>query len=107
MDINAIAHNLFKKHEGRYLIYDMEGKRYAFLYKGIKTAGLISEAKRDVFKNKIHLFIDGKKYEFREPTYITMDGKDVVFTYAIDSNAIDEDDLRTLETTEHRFKSMD
>ena len=85
----------------------MEGKRFSFLYKGEKVSGKVSEAKRDVFKNKIYLCVDGKRYDFREPTYIAMDGKDVVFTYAIDSNAISENDLRTLETTEHRFKCAD
>ena len=106
MDIQSIAQNLFKKHEGRYLIYDMEGNAYSFLYKGIKVSGTIETARRDVFNRKIYLYVNGNAYDFREPTYISKDGDDVIFTYAIDIEAESEDDLQAQETTEHRFSKV-
>ena len=106
MDIQTIAQNLFKKHEGRYFIYDMEGKPYSFLYKGIKESGTIDTVRRDVFNRKIYLYIGSKAFNFREPTYISKDGNDIIFTYATDIDAESEDDLQIQETTEHRFTAL-
>ena len=58
MDINAIAHNLFKKHEGRYLIYDMEGKRYTLVDVSYKP--YLSVAVYYRYSPEKHFYLNGE-----------------------------------------------
>ena len=82
MDISQVAQNLYKKHLGRYLIYDMEGHKVRFRYRGHAGTYKIAKVKRDVFGNKIYLTsIHGKTFEFREPSYILKENGKTVFIY--------------------------
>lgn len=92
MDISKVAQNLYKKHLGRYLIYDMEGHKVRFRYRGHGGAYKIAKVKRDVFENKIYLTsIHGKTFEFREPSYILNENGKTVFIY-LDTTLKEEDD---------------
>lgn len=91
MDISKVSQNLYKKHLGRYLIYDMEGHKVRFRYRGHGVAYKIAKVKRDVFGNKIYLTsIHGKTFEFREPSYILNENGKTVFIY-LDTTLNEED----------------
>lgn len=82
MDISKVAQNLYKKHLGRYLIYEMEGSKVRFRYRGHAGVYKIAKVKRDVFGNKILMTsTHGKAFEFREPSYILNENGKIVFVY--------------------------
>lgn len=90
MDISQVAQNLYKKHLGRYLIYELENHKVRFRYKGRAGAYRIAKVKRDVFGNKILLTsTHGKLFDFREPSYILNENGKIVFVY-IDTSTKEE-----------------
>lgn len=92
MDISQVAQNLYKKHLGRYLIYNLEGHKVRFRYRGHAGTYKIAKVKRDVFGNKIYLTsTHGKIFEFREPSYILKENGKTVFIY-LDTTLKEEDD---------------
>lgn len=111
MQIEQIAQNLYKKHQGRYTIYEMEGHEVEFMYKGEKVKCKFNAVRRDVFANKIFFSdSDGHTYNFREPSYISQnnDGS-IVFYYvnSLDKTFVDEiGEEAPVETNETVFKIL-
>ena len=97
MDISKVAQNLYKKHLGRYLIYELEGHKVRFRYKGKYGTYKISQVKRDVFANKIYFTsANGKIFDFREPSYILNENEKTVFVY-LDTSLKDDNPDTPLE----------
>ena len=91
MDISKVAQNLYKKHLGRYLIYEMENRKVKFRHLGKTGTYRIVKVHRDVFGNKINLVsANGKTFTFREPSYILLENGKTVFVY-LDTTSLEED----------------
>ena len=111
MQIEQIAQNLYKKHQGRYTIYEMEGHEVEFVYKGDKIKCKLTSVRRDVFGNRIFFSDDnGHTYDFREPSYIARgDDGSVIFSYvnSVEKTFVDETEENTpVETSETIFKIL-
>lgn len=111
MQIEQIAQNLYKKHQGRYTIYEMEGREVEFMYKGEKIKCKLSSVRRDVFGNRIFFTGDnGHTYDFREPSYISQgaDGS-IIFNYvnSVEKTFVDENaENAPVETSETIFRML-
>ena len=111
MDIDRIAQNLYKKHEGRYYIYELEGHKIRFTYKGTQKRTKIASVKRNVFQNKIMLTSDKDEvFEFREPSFITRDENKIVFNYvnaSVDEYSEEEDPLAEVQVQEQTLTILE
>ena len=81
----------------RYAIYEMLDKniktKLTKYFGGHKISGKCTKVYRDIMKDAIELTINNKRYQFKEPDVIVMDGKNVCFVYGIEEDDITDDEL--------------
>jgi len=81
----------------RYAIYEMLDKtiktKLTKYFGGHNINGKCTKVCRNVMTDAIELTVESKRYQFKEPDMIVVDGKKICFVYGIEEDDITDDEL--------------